>query len=100
MIRTPPSETETPTGTGTGDMDIDELRRTLAHQQQVIQQLQQSQSSRPPSSGMAIINEGTLECTGNLSKINGFSAYRNASFAKKGNDDRRTGADSYRNANT
>ncbi|XP_077277122.1 uncharacterized protein LOC143905536 [Temnothorax americanus] len=60
MIRTPHSETETPTGTGTGDMDIDKLQRTLAHQQQVIQQLQQSQSSRPPSSGMAVINEGTL----------------------------------------
>ncbi|XP_024890388.1 uncharacterized protein LOC112466501 [Temnothorax curvispinosus] len=58
--RTPPSETETTTGTGTGELDIDELRRTLAHQQQVIQQLQQSQSSRPPSSGMAVINEGTL----------------------------------------
>ncbi|XP_071639336.1 cationic amino acid transporter 4-like [Temnothorax longispinosus] len=42
-------------------MDIDELRRTLAHQQQVIQQLKQSQSSRPSSSGMAVINEGTLD---------------------------------------
>jgi len=62
-MRTPPPERESETMEWTGrteDPEIQELRRMLAQQQQVIQQLQFSQNQRPQNPGMAVLSEGTL----------------------------------------
>jgi len=62
ILRIPPPETAESSTRGemeanTGGMDINDLRRELAEQQQIIQQLQQE---RNPNSGMTIVTENTL----------------------------------------
>lgn len=60
MQRTPPPGTTDETGsTRSGEVDIQELQRILAHQQQVIQNLQ-SQNQRSQNSGMTVLTEGTI----------------------------------------
>lgn len=55
--RTPPPEGSNAAGINSEAVDVQELRRALAQQQQIIQQLQQSQYRQPQA---AVLTEGSL----------------------------------------